>query len=225
MALICLALASVSAQSASGDSKLPETLESNAPITQSFDYSLRVVPSSSGSIGQAAGPARPKPYPRYLDKTAIIRSLAPLEYLPGHSGRKRSVDLHIEFEFDSAVLPLRAHRQLDELAAALASPELRNACFTIAGHTDSSGAADYNKDLSIARAESVRHYLEDRYGLSPERFDVTGYGEERLKDPLAPDAAINRRVEVTLIGEQPPAATVAQPATGKADRRKKKIDW
>ncbi|SVD64547.1 uncharacterized protein METZ01_LOCUS417401, partial [marine metagenome] len=60
-----------------------------------------------------------------IDRTEILRSLAPIEFLPEHiSGSRRSIDLDVHFELNSAVLTLVALHQLDELGAALTSEEL-----------------------------------------------------------------------------------------------------
>lgn len=68
------------------------------------------------------------------------------------------------------------------------------------GHTDSTGDADYNLDLSNRRATSVANYLAGQ-GVDGRRFYVTGYGESQ---PIAtndtPDGrAANRRVEIRLV--------------------------
>lgn len=70
----------------------------------------------------------------------------------------------------------------------------------IDGHTDSDGSAQYNEGLSVRRAASVRDYFV-KSGLSPERFQVRGFGESR---PIVPNdsrenKALNRRVELTII--------------------------
>lgn len=153
------------------------------------------------------------------DLNAIIRALAPIEYLPEHSGRKRAIDLDIGFALDSATLAAAATAQLDELAAALNSEKLAASRFRLAGHTDASGPAAYNQALSQRRAASVKAYLVERHGVDPARLETVGWGEEKLKDPLAPEAAVNRRVEVALIEDA--AATPPE-----ADQPKQmKIKW
>ena len=165
-------------------------------------------------LAQAAGS-------RELDANAILRSLAPIEYLPEHSGRKRSVDLEIRFKINSASLTAAAERQIRELAAALRAPRMRGAPIRIAGHTDASGSARYNKALSARRAAAVKRHLVRRHGLDPARIETVGWGEERLKNPISPESAANRRVEVIAL--TPPArAGDAAPATG---RGFKKIDF
>ena len=82
-------------------------------------------------------------------------------------------------------------------------PELEEAyAALIVGHTDSTGDADYNKDLSTRRAQSVRDYLVET-GAPAEKLRVLGSGAD---DPIASNdtaegQAQNRRVEALVIGE------------------------
>lgn len=67
---------------------------------------------------------------------------------------------------------------------------------TIEGHTDSTGDAEVNKQLSQSRADSVKAYLEGR-GVSGSRLVARGFGAEK---PIASNdsdegRAKNRRVE------------------------------
>lgn len=67
------------------------------------------------------------------------------------------------------------------------------------GHTDSTGSANHNFDLSQRRALSVANYL-SRQGVDSRRFAVTGFGATR---PIAANStesgrAQNRRVEIQL---------------------------
>jgi outer membrane protein OmpA-like peptidoglycan-associated protein len=66
----------------------------------------------------------------------------------------------------------------------------------LAGHTDATGSADYNKGLSERRAYSVQRYLIDAYRIDPARLRTVGFGEERLLKDVYPDDPRNRRVEV-----------------------------
>jgi len=111
----------------------------------------------------------------------------------------RSVDVTVFFKYNSAELTAQGKAELDKLGAALASDALRPQRFLIAGHTDAKGTRAYNRMLSLRRARAVRDYLVANWNIAPERLEVYGWGEDRLKDPVHPQAAINRRVEVTLI--------------------------
>jgi outer membrane protein OmpA-like peptidoglycan-associated protein len=69
----------------------------------------------------------------------------------------------------------------------------------IYGHTDSTGSAAHNLQLSERRAMSVANYLAGQ-GVDSRRFAVTGFGDTR---PIASNAsaegrAQNRRVEIQL---------------------------
>jgi outer membrane protein OmpA-like peptidoglycan-associated protein len=70
----------------------------------------------------------------------------------------------------------------------------------VEGHTDSSGSAENNRDLSRQRAEAVMQALIER-GVAAQRISAEGLGEER---PIADNDTeqgrrANRRVEVYAI--------------------------
>lgn len=151
-------------------------------------FVVLIAPVLFASLGHAAE--------RVVDRSDIVKALAPVRFLPEHAQRGTRVDLDVEFGLGSAELTPRAKDLLDELAAALRGPELAEARFVLAGHTDARGAEDLNLRLSQARARAVRRYLIETHGLAADRIAAEGYGESRLKRPLDPNAAANRRVEV-----------------------------
>ena len=112
---------------------------------------------------------------------------------------KSKVDLKIPFEFNSSNLAPEAEAQLLQLIEALNRDALSTFRFEIAGHTDASGAAEYNRRLSEARANAVRQFLVAR-GIAPNRLESVGLGEEELADPDRPNHADNRRVEIRNLG-------------------------
>ncbi|UCC15667.1 MAG: OmpA family protein [Gammaproteobacteria bacterium] len=103
----------------------------------------------------------------------------------------------VEFGSDSAALTPASEVILDATAAELARhPDMK---VEIAGHTSSTGPAEYNQALSERRAQAVADYLISK-GLSADRFTVRGYGES---DPIADNStregrARNRRVEMRV---------------------------
>jgi hypothetical protein len=105
----------------------------------------------------------------------------------------------ILFDYDSADLKIDFHPVLEALAEALQG-RLADADFTLEGHTDSTGAEDYNMGLSLRRAQTVRHYLLGK-GIEASRLDVTGKGElAPIADNATADGqAQNRRVEVVRV--------------------------
>jgi OOP family OmpA-OmpF porin len=69
------------------------------------------------------------------------------------------------------------------------------------GHTDYVGTAAYNMKLSERRADSVRSYIVNTFGIAVERISTKGYG---LTKPIASNKtaegrAKNRRTETSLI--------------------------
>jgi len=111
-----------------------------------------------------------------------------------------AVNLTIPFEYNSAELRPEAVQQLIQLEAALRADSLQRFRFLVAGHTDARGDPRYNRELSQRRAEAVRRFLVAA-GISAERLDAIGLGEDRLLLPQQPDDARNRRVEIRNLGE------------------------
>jgi outer membrane protein OmpA-like peptidoglycan-associated protein len=74
----------------------------------------------------------------------------------------------------------------------------------VQGHTDSTGSAAHNEELSRRRAEAVREVLASR-GVNPRQMLVEGAGAAQ---PIADNAtangrAANRRVELHIDVPQP----------------------
>lgn len=104
----------------------------------------------------------------------------------------------VSFEYDSATeFAATARPLLDELKAFIAkhpAPEI-----LVVGHTDSMGRPEYNDQLSLERAETVRKLLVE-VGIQAVGMEVVGRGE---RDPLVPTAdevreERNRRVEIIV---------------------------
>jgi outer membrane protein OmpA-like peptidoglycan-associated protein len=110
-----------------------------------------------------------------------------------------SISMNVQFGYNSADLTQSAVEQLNPLGEALSSSELSSYSFLLEGHTDSSGAADYNMQLSQRRAESVGNYLYQNFGIDPSSLNLVGRGEDALLDPNNPSSPSNRRVSITTI--------------------------
>lgn len=100
----------------------------------------------------------------------------------------------VNFAVDSAEITAEAAQVLNVGVAVMARDI--SIFMTVEGHTDSSGPADYNQALSVARAESVVAYFSEG-GIDPSRLAATGQGEN---EPIATNEtvegkALNRRVE------------------------------
>jgi outer membrane protein OmpA-like peptidoglycan-associated protein len=104
---------------------------------------------------------------------------------------------NITFKSDSAELDPSFYKVLNSVNIVV--KKYNKTVVEVAGHTDSTGAADYNQQLSERRANSVAQYLENQ-GLASNRVVTVGAGETR---PVADNStttgrATNRRVELTL---------------------------
>jgi outer membrane protein OmpA-like peptidoglycan-associated protein len=113
-----------------------------------------------------------------------------------------SVDLYVNFAFNSAELLQDARITLDQLGEALRDPRLSAYSFKIAGHTDAKGTVEYNQALSERRAEAVAAYIVKNFGIAPARLSTTGYGKSRLLEPSRPEDGVNRRVQVINVGPE-----------------------
>ena len=107
-----------------------------------------------------------------------------------------SVNLYVNFAYNSAELTSDARITLDGLGTALRDPRLATFSFVIAGHTDAKGGAEFNQKLSERRAAAVRSYLITQFDIAAERLTAKGYGKTQLLDPANPEDGVNRRVQV-----------------------------
>ena len=96
------------------------------------------------------------------------------------------------FDYNSSNLKSGAYAELQRISDIL--KKYSQTIIEVGGHTDTRGAEENNRILSLKRAESVKNELVQN-GISPARIRVVGYGESR---PISSDHAMNRRVEITI---------------------------
>jgi OOP family OmpA-OmpF porin len=88
---------------------------------------------------------------------------------------KVSIELNVEFDFDSAKIRTIYNEHIQKVANFLkAYPDAEA---LIEGHTDSLGDEKYNQKLSEKRAQSVKDYMVSSFNVNPSRLKVKGYGE------------------------------------------------
>ncbi|MGW8311256.1 MAG: OmpA family protein, partial [Thiogranum sp.] len=104
---------------------------------------------------------------------------------------------NITFATDSSDISADFYPVLDSVA--LVINEFEKTYVDVVGHTDSTGAEDYNQRLSEARASSVARYLESQQVL-PQRIVTQGLGESTpvASNDTPEGRSLNRRVEIRL---------------------------
>lgn len=117
---------------------------------------------------------------------------------PAPREEKVSMILNVLFDTDKAVVKDQYYPDVEKLAEFMKT--YPNTTVTIEGHTDSTASNEYNKKLSEARANSVRQFLIDKYGIDGSRISTIGYGEEYPIDTNdTPEGRQkNRRVEAVI---------------------------
>ncbi|MBI4634271.1 MAG: outer membrane beta-barrel domain-containing protein [Deltaproteobacteria bacterium] len=108
---------------------------------------------------------------------------------------KGRVTLNVEFDFNKALIKKQYDETIGNLAAVM--KKYQDLKITIEGHTDNIGGATYNQKLSERRANAVKKYLVEKFGIEASRLSAKGYG---LTKPVASNATKegrqkNRRVE------------------------------
>jgi len=119
---------------------------------------------------------------------------------------KPNIDLEITFDYNSAEISAKSLSSVQALGKALSSADLKGSTFIVAGHTDAAGSEGYNQDLSERRADAIKRYLTDKFGIAGADLVTVGYGESKLKDPGQPLAEANRRVQVVNMANKTTAS-------------------
>jgi len=105
---------------------------------------------------------------------------------------------NIHFETGQSMISGKFKDKVDDLAEfMLQNPDTQA---VIDGHTDNVGDPGANLVLSQQRAEAVKQYLQEKYGIAPERLTAAGHGE---RAPIASNDTSsgrfkNRRVTITV---------------------------
>ena len=85
-------------------------------------------------------------------------------------------EYRFNFSFDSYRIDKKYYPQIEKLVDVLSKNQ--DILVEIQGFTDNKGDYLYNKKLSLKRANSLREILIHKFGISPSRIFVTGYGSD-----------------------------------------------
>lgn len=144
--------------------------------------------ASQANAGPNAG------HPNFSNLDGLLSQRGPL------TGREGPILMPTDllFDYDASMLRTDAAGSLEKLGQLIRqNPQ---ATFTIEGHTDLYGGAEYNQVLSQRRAESVKGWLAQHEGIDPARITTRGFGSRK---PMVPGGSvesqqINRRVEIVI---------------------------
>jgi outer membrane protein OmpA-like peptidoglycan-associated protein len=157
-----------------------ETCEAN-PKTRRFTLVNASAPNAPPKRpGQAAKEARERPL--------IAKLFAPKPKLSAQ-------DVLVTFASGSAEITPQGQANLRSIAGGLNKPALAELTFEVAGFTDATGSAAFNRTLSQKRAEAVKAFLAS-LNVNAARLNAVGYGSDHLIDPEDPTSELNRRVEL-----------------------------
>jgi len=111
---------------------------------------------------------------------------------------KVSISLLVEFDFDKANVKFLYNNDIEKVASLLKAYPKTNV--ELDGYTDSIGTEEYNMELGLRRAESVKKYLVEKFGIDASRISTKSFGESMPVDTNDTPAGRqnNRRVVANI---------------------------
>lgn len=174
-------------------SYLPVFMQDRNGIMYNWEYSLGLTflfgPPEKPAPPVCPPPAAPAPEPE-------PEPVAPPP--PAPKPEKVRMTLKIEFDYDKAEVKPKYHDVVGKVAAFM--NEHPETTAVIEGHTDNRGSYKYNIKLSERRADNVRNYLIEKFGIAPDRLTTKGYGYTKpiATNKTAEGRQRNRRVEAQI---------------------------
>jgi OOP family OmpA-OmpF porin len=139
--------------------------------------------------------------PNYKDKCLRTPAGAKVDVNGCHSEKVlMEVNLNVNFATNSDVVTSAYMADIQRVADFMA--KAGGSLAYIEGHTDSTGSAEYNKDLSMRRAQAVAAILVNKFGVQANRVKPEGYGESRpvADNKTSEGRRANRRVVAVVKG-------------------------
>ncbi len=167
------------------------------------DQSGQIVRSGTGTCVQASNWTPSQATEECGNMQAVQKTVAAparaVVATPMPVTEKVSMDADTLFDFDKSVIKPKGKEALDEVVRKLNLEGAELGLIVSTGHTDSTGTAAYNMDLSTRRAEAVKSYLIGK-GIDGDRINTVGEGERRpvAGNVTAKGRAENRHVEIEV---------------------------
>ncbi|MET0879517.1 MAG: OmpA family protein [Tardiphaga sp.] len=191
------ASAAFSAEQVTSDQIL-RALSPNKPLTRGLSVQAPPEPAVNAAEGKLVDALR--------NRNTRSLSLVEREQIAVIAESKPKIDLEITFDYNSANISAKAEPAVQALGKALSSDDLKGSTFVVAGHTDAVGGEAYNQELSERRADAIKRYLTEKYGIAGADLVTVGYGKSKLKNAAAPNDPSNRRVQVVNLATKTAAA-------------------
>src|SRR5712671_415736 len=173
-----------------------------APVKKPLTRGLSVGPQAD----QAANAAEDRFVQTLRGRGTRSLSASEREEISAIAKEKPNIDLEITFDYNSADISTKSLPSVQALGKALTNPDLKGSTFIVAGHTDAAGGEGYNQELSERRADSIKRYLTEKFGIAGTDLVTVGYGKSKPKDAANPMDPANRRVQVVNMANKATAS-------------------
>ena len=197
VALSITAGMAVAAEDITAD-QIQRALAPSKPLTRGLSLTAPAEPAVNAAEGKFVDALR--------NRNTRSLSSGEREQIAVIAETKPKIDLEITFDYNSANISAKAQPAVQALGKALSSDDLKGSTFVVAGHTDPVGGEAYNQDLSERRADAIKRYLTDKYGIAGADLVTVGYGKSKPKDAAAPLDPANRRVQVVNMANKTTAS-------------------
>ncbi len=180
-------------------------IDAPAPFDQLMDFSVINALQKKGTFAhqkdESIASFTPGSYKSVKAESPILTQTIRINFFPNSANPFEAARDEHDAPMPGKLYDPQVASTLEEVARL--SGQFARAVILIEGHTDSSmkGRVPVQavKDLSLARAESIKAALIDKYKFDPNKFIIEGRGWDAPFDPKDPDNhALNRRVEISV---------------------------
>lgn len=181
------------------DDKYIQDVNANVlTVGLSYNFGTGYTTAAGAAAGAAAAAAAQAPAQDITEAEPVVTVIEQEKVVIVTKEQSESFSQEM-FATNSTALSSQGKDALAPLIAVLtAHPEAK---VNVVGHTDSTGAAEYNLTVSKKRAAAVAAYIEEQ-GIAADRITASGEGEENpiASNDTAEGRSQNRRVEATIPG-------------------------